>query len=183
MVNLPSRRVPPGITLLRQEQLPGNPYSHRFQKCYVSSAFQSIPVRWVNSPLAKAPKYTGQFGTQGSQFELVEITITPVRMHVRGSAGYFCTKCSFMLPIKRTCLVCPISAHYWAEQPSFTFHFECISRWMHFEFPVRSKWRDAKGCGAIACWRAVVLGWIESPIPSVSFKTKRLMMAFMSRPS
>ena len=108
MVNLPSRRVPSGMATPSARTLRKSIFSTSVSSVMSPPRFR-VSVRWVNSPLAKSSNAPGSSALRAVNLSWLRSPSTPVRMR-KGSAGYFCTKCSFMLPIKRTMSCLPISA-------------------------------------------------------------------------
>ena len=118
IVNLPSKRVPYGISI------PSANVEINFKSlvsaCSVISPPRSkLSVRLVSSPLANSSNAPGSSAVRVVSFSLFKSPSIPVRMR-RGSEGYFRINFSSILPMNLTTSGFPISAIRRADtKPSF----------------------------------------------------------------
>ena len=108
IVNLPSKRVPYGISI------PSANVETNFKSLVSASKVISPPrsrlsVRWVSSPRANNPNAPGSSAVSVVSFSLFKSPSIPVRMR-RGSEGYCRTNFSSIRPMNLTTSGFPISA-------------------------------------------------------------------------
>ena len=182
MLNLPSRRVPLGMAIpsaraLRKSMFPTSVSS------VMSPPRFSVSVRWVNSPLAKSSNAPGSSALRVVNLSWLRSPSTPVRMR-KGSAGYFCTKCSSIPPTKRMMSCLPISAINRADNRPLLFISNTSQSMDAFNSKSESEVVRRKEGIRSDFWLESNRPWVDrSSSPERSFSTNRLIMAFMSRPS